>query len=156
MNDDDDLIVRQRIAGRSVRAIAKALSISVADVNRAIDRWAETMVNPAVRKQTLALELARLDEMQLRFYEHALEGDVPSGALVAKLIERRGVMLGLHTPQTAVLQIVDEAKPRETGIDKIERVLNALVEDQRKKSKPVEEAQVVEPRPADADAGDDA
>jgi hypothetical protein len=57
MNDDDDFIVRQRIAGRSVRAIAKALSISVADVNRAIDRWAETMVNPALRKQTLALEL---------------------------------------------------------------------------------------------------
>jgi hypothetical protein len=32
-------------------------------------------------------------------------------------------MLALHTPQTAVLQIVAEAKPKETSIDKIERVL---------------------------------
>jgi hypothetical protein len=32
-------------------------------------------------------------------------------------------MLGLHTPQSAVLQIVDETKPKETSIDKIERVL---------------------------------
>jgi len=155
MTDDDDLIVRQRIAGRSLRAIAKALSISVAEVNRAIDRWAETVVNPALRKQTLALELARLDEMQLRFYEHALEGDVPSGALVAKLIERRGVMFGLHTPQTAVLQIVDEAKPRETSTDKIEAALNKLLADpSRKKSEAAEDAQVIEP--ADAEASDDA
>jgi hypothetical protein len=35
------------------------------------------------------------------------------GVLVTKIIERRGVMPGLHTPQTAVLQIVDEAMPRE-------------------------------------------
>jgi hypothetical protein len=149
MNDDDDLIVRQRIAGRSVRAIAKALSISVAEVNRAIDRWAETVVNPALRKQTLALELARLDEMQLVFYERALEGDVPSGALVSKLIERRGVMLGLHTPQTAVLQIVDEAKPRETSTDRIERALNALLTDCRKGQ--ADEAQAVKSEPGDAD-----
>jgi hypothetical protein len=31
-------------------------------------------------------------------------------------------MLGLHTPQNAVLQIVDEAKPKETSTDRIERV----------------------------------
>jgi hypothetical protein len=33
-------------------------------------------------------------------------------------------MPGLSTPQTAVLQIVDESTPRVTGIDKIERVLD--------------------------------
>jgi hypothetical protein len=37
---------------------------------------------------------------------------------VIKIIERRCVMLGLHTSQTAVLQIVEEATPKETGIDK--------------------------------------
>jgi hypothetical protein len=46
----------------SVRAIAKACGASVAEVNRVIDRWAETAVNPEVRKHTLALELARLDQ----------------------------------------------------------------------------------------------
>lgn len=41
-------------------------------------------------------------------------------------------MSGLHVPQTAVLKIVEEAAPRETSIDKIERALNALIEDQNK------------------------
>jgi hypothetical protein len=45
-------------------------------------------------------------------------------------------MLGLHAPQTAVLKIVDEATPKETTTDRIERALNALIEDQRKKTDP--------------------
>lgn len=56
--------------------------------------------------------------------------DGQCGALVAKLIERRCVMLGLHTPQTTALQIVEAAAPKETSIDKIEAALNALLEDQ--------------------------
>jgi hypothetical protein len=32
----------------------------------------------------------------------------------------------LHAPQTAVLKIVDEATPKETSTDRIERVLNEL------------------------------
>jgi hypothetical protein len=35
-------------------------------------------------------------------------------------------MLGLHAPQTAVLQIVDEATPKEISTDRIERALNEL------------------------------
>ena len=42
-------------------------------------------------------------------------------------------MLGLHTPQTAVLQIVDEATPKETSLDKIERVLNELLEEHQER-----------------------
>jgi hypothetical protein len=54
------------------------------------------------------------------------EADVQCGLLVAKLIERRCTMLGLHTPQQAVLQIVDSATPNETTTEKIERVLREL------------------------------
>lgn len=43
-------------------------------------------------------------------------------------------MLGLHTPQVHTLQIVAEATPRETSTDKIERALNALLADGRKKN----------------------
>jgi hypothetical protein len=142
---------RQQII-REIYRLEAMLVERLGQVNTDLDRRLP-VVNPALRKQTLALELARLDEMELRFYEHALEGDVPSGALVAKLIERRGVMLGLHTPQTAVLQIVDEAKPKQTSTDRIEAALNALLTDGGRK-KPAEE--VVEPKPADADASDDA
>lgn len=128
--NDDDKIIRQRIAGHCVRDIAKTRGKSVS-ANEAIDRWAASAIDKT-RKTTLALALARLDELQETFYARALEGDVQCGALVTKIIERRCVMLGLHTPQTAVLKIVDEATSRETGIDKIEQALNALLEDQKK------------------------
>lgn len=98
----DDEIIQQRIAGRSVRAIANAQRRSVAEINAVIDRWSSVALTAEARKYGLALELARTDELQEVFYQRALEGDVSCGALVTKIIERRCVMLGLHTPQTAV------------------------------------------------------
>jgi hypothetical protein len=56
-----------------------------------------------------------------------------------KIVERRCVMLGLCTPQTAVLQIVDAVKPyQETGIDKIERVLAELAAQDNTSRPPVD------------------
>jgi hypothetical protein len=123
---NDDTIIRQRIAGRAVRDIAKSQRVDVRAVNEAIDRFADSVITDKTRKHSLALELARLDELQEVFYQRALEGDVQCGALVTKIIERRCVMLGLSTPQTAVLQIVEEAAPKVTTTDRIEAALNAL------------------------------
>jgi hypothetical protein len=75
----------------------------VAQVNEAIDRWAATAIDDKTRS---------LDELQEQFYARAIEGDVQCGALVSKLIERC-VMLGLHTPQQAVVQIAEARAPRE-------------------------------------------
>jgi hypothetical protein len=80
----------------------------------------------------LALEIAWLDELQEVFYARALDGDVQCGALVAKLISTRCSMLGIHTPQTAVLKIVEDAAPKETTTDRIERVSAELREQDRK------------------------
>jgi hypothetical protein len=110
MNDDE--IVQQRVSGRSARAIARAQATTVAEVNKALDRFTETTIDDKTRKHTLALELARLDELQETFYARALEGDVQCGALITKIIERRCTMLGLYTPQTATLQVT---KPRRRG-----------------------------------------
>ena len=77
MNDDDDRVIRQRIASSSIRAIAKACGTSVAEVNRIIDDWAETAVNHEVSKQTLALELAGLDQLQLVFHQRACKETSP-------------------------------------------------------------------------------
>jgi len=90
---NDDTIIKQRIGGRSVRAIAKTNGCSVAEVNRVLDLFANATITDQVRKHTLALELARLDELQEAFYEQAMGGDVQSGALVAKIIERRRAAL---------------------------------------------------------------
>lgn len=62
--NDDDKIIRQRIAGHSVRDIAKARRKSMSGINEAIDRWADSTITDKTRKNTLALELASLDELQ--------------------------------------------------------------------------------------------
>jgi hypothetical protein len=102
----------------------------LSEVNRALDEFADLTIDDRLRKNSLALELARLDAMQLVFYERAIkEGDVNSGMLVAKLISVRCSMLGLQTPQTAVLKIVEDAAPKEMGTDRIERTLINLMND---------------------------
>jgi len=124
MNDDE--AIRQRISGRSARAIAKAQATTVAEVNKALDRFTETTIDDKVRRHTLALELARLDELQETFYARALEGDVQCGALITKIIERRCTMLGLYTPQTATLQVIEAETPRETSTDKISALIERI------------------------------
>jgi hypothetical protein len=111
-----------------VRAIAKAHGTTAAEINKIIDRFADGVITDKIGKHSLALELERLDQLQAVYFERALGGDVQSAALV----ERRGVMLGLHVPQTAVLKIVDEATPKVTATDRLEQALDRLLEDQNK------------------------
>jgi len=124
MNDDE--IVQQRVSGRSARAIARAQGCTLAEVTRVLDRFTETTIDDKTRKHTLALELARLDELQETFYARALEGDVACGALITKIIERRCVMLGLYTPQTATLQIIEAEAPRETSTERLRAAIDRI------------------------------
>jgi len=123
---NDDTIIQQRVSGRSARAIAKAQATTVAEVNQALDRFTETTIDDKVRRHTLALELARLDELQETFYARALEGDVACGALITKIIERRCVILGLYTPQTATLQVIEAEAPRETSTERLRAAIDRI------------------------------
>ena len=124
MNDDE--IVQQRVSGRSARAIARAHGCTLAEVGKVLDRFTETTIDDKTRKHTLALELARLDELQETFYARALEGDVACGALITKIIERRCVMLGLYTPQTATLQIIEAEASRETSTERLRAAIERI------------------------------
>jgi hypothetical protein len=70
----DDTIIK------SARAIAKARRTTVSAINEAIDCWADQAITDKARKHGLALELARLDELEEVFYQRALEGDVKGAA----------------------------------------------------------------------------
>src|SRR5499433_3967386 len=135
MNDDE--VIRQRISGRSARAIAKAQATTVAEVNKALDRFTEMTIDDKTRKHTLALELARLDELQETFYARALEGDVACGALITKIIERRCVMLGLCAPQTATLQIIEAEAPRETSTERLRAAIDRIRGERHKDDLPI-------------------
>jgi hypothetical protein len=123
---NDDTIIQQRVSGRSARAIARAQGCTLAEVSKVLDRFTETTIDDKTRKHTLALELARLDELQETFYARALEGDVACGALITKIIERRCVMLGLYTPQTATLQVIEAEAPRETSTERLRAAIDRI------------------------------
>jgi hypothetical protein len=117
----------ERISGKSVRALAKSQGCSVAQVNQVIDAWAEEAINDQLRKRSLCLELERLDELMRVFYQRAInDADVQSGLLVAKLIERRSVMLGLNAPALMTLQLIEPATPKPTTHDRILQAIQSL------------------------------
>ena len=67
-----------RLAARAVDILANGIPLlvlwdelgcSVAEVNRVLDLFANATITDQVRKHTLALELARLDELQEAFYD---------------------------------------------------------------------------------------
>jgi len=123
---NDNTIIQQRVSGRSARAIARAQGCTLAEVSKVLDRFTETTIDDKTRKHTLALELARLDELQETFYARALEGDVACGALITKIIERRCTMLGLYTPQTATLQVIEAEAPRETSTERLRAAIDRI------------------------------
>jgi hypothetical protein len=69
---DDDQIIAECIAGKSVRATAKAPGCSVAQVNHVIDAWVEEAIDDQLRKRSLCLELGRLDQLMEVFYRRAV------------------------------------------------------------------------------------
>jgi hypothetical protein len=91
---DSDAIIDARVRGESARSISRRLGVSLDDIFDVLDRWATQTITHKLRFHTLALELARLDEMQKVFDAQARTGDVASGALVAKLGEQRRILLG--------------------------------------------------------------
>ena len=89
-----------------MRTIAEDHGCSFADVNKVLDLFAVATINAKVRTHTLALELSRLDELQSVFYERAKAGDVASGMLLTKIMERRSCLLGLNSPVRVDAQLL--------------------------------------------------
>ena len=72
MEGRDDFILQERLAGRSARSIAKQLSLSVREVNDALDRTLPILDN-AARLRHIALDLSRLDQLIAVFLKRAVE-----------------------------------------------------------------------------------
>jgi transposase len=108
-----------------MRGIAKAQRPIVAEINEVIDCWAASAIVEEIRENTLALVLALRTHCRWR-----------RAVRCPGHQDYRARCVMLSTPQTAVLQIVDEVRPRETSTDRIERVLNALIEDQKETIRP--------------------
>lgn len=121
---DQDEPVNQR-----VHAIAKARGCSVDDVHAALDHHPIELNRDAILKRALALELMRLDQLEMAFERKALEGgDVQSGVLMVKISERRATLLGLNAPLGHAVRIIQH-EPAEalTSTQQIRKALDNLM-----------------------------
>jgi hypothetical protein len=99
---DQDELVNKR-----VHAIARAHDCTVDDVHAALDRHPIELDRDAYLKRTLALELMRLDQLEMAFEGKALrDKDVAAGVLMTKILERRATLLGLNPPIGHAVQVV--------------------------------------------------
>jgi hypothetical protein len=122
----DDQVYRMRLAGTSPRKIAEHFAISIAEVNRIVDRQM-VKVDNGFRLRAVALDLERLEEMQMRFLRQALAGDAAAGHLVLKIQERRAAMLGTDAPvRIDPVQLVDAHGPHPTSTDRLRSAIERL------------------------------
>jgi len=126
--DHSQAMFRLRLAGESVREIARQYRISEKRVQETIERMC-TPITKQMKAHTLELELERLDELQAAFYRAAREGNLGAAAITLKIVERRAAMLGLDAPsavRTDPVLLIESSKPQETSTDKIMAALNRI------------------------------
>src|SRR5262249_35172954 len=113
------------LTNRRVHAIARAHDCTVDQVNAALDRHPIELDRDKYLKRTLALELMRLDQLEMAFEGKALvDRDVAAGALMVKIAERRATLLGLNPPIGQAVQ-GDQHEPAEKKTS-TERILALL------------------------------
>src|SRR5215831_10642787 len=125
--DQDELV------NRRVHAIARAHDCTIDQVNAALDRHPIELDRDAYLKRTLALELMRLDQLEMAFEGKALrDKDVPAGVLMVKIAERRATLLGLNPPQGHAVTVVQhEPVARKTSIEEVRARLDEFMRGQK-------------------------
>jgi hypothetical protein len=130
LEDQGDRIYALRLAGVAAREIAKRLSVGLADVDRAVE---ERMVkiDAKFRAAAIALDTERLEQLLARFLSQAYAGDLSSGHLCLRLLERRSHLLGLDSPLRLDAVVVTQAANPESSTEFYERMLDELKADGR-------------------------
>jgi hypothetical protein len=90
---------QDELTNKRVHAIARAHDCSIDDVHAALDYHPIERDRDTYLKRTLALELMRLDQLEMAFEGKAIKDrDPAAGALMVKILERRATLLGLNPP----------------------------------------------------------
>jgi hypothetical protein len=108
--DLDAEILRQRLAGMSIRRLAREFKIPEYQVLQSLDRSLPP-ISAETRVRLYREDLARLDDMLTTFYPQAKNGMSGAATICLKLLERRSAMTGADAPQrvdVTVVQAPDE------------------------------------------------
>lgn len=88
-------VIALRRRGASIADIARTLDVSEGTVSNDLTKTLNAVRDTFDARETLALELQRLDRMQLAVYEDAIKGDDKKVQTVLKIMERRAKYLAL-------------------------------------------------------------
>lgn len=122
----DDRILKMRLAGASIRTIARENQCTIPEINAVIDRLVDQIDNK-YRMRTIAIELERLDHLHRAYFAKALQGDTAAGALLIRIGERRAALLALDSPvKVDVISLQREVEAAPSSIDRIEAALDAF------------------------------
>ena len=112
-----------------VHAIARAHDCTVDDVHAALDRHPIELDRDRFLKRTLALELMRLDQLEMAFEGKAIrDRDVAAGTLMVKIAERRATLLGLNPPLGHAVQVIQhEPVEKKTSTEELRDVLDNIM-----------------------------
>jgi hypothetical protein len=131
----------EELVNRRVYAIAQAHSRTIEDVHKALDRHPVQLDRDAYLRRTLALELMRLDQLEMAFAGKALEDqDVASGMLLVKVAERRATLLGLNAPIGHAVAVVAAPPANQRSTDAMERPLARILALRQQGGTPAEPA----------------
>jgi hypothetical protein len=87
----DEAIVGALVAGRSVRAVQREFSLTITELDQALERCFP--LDTAARLRTIRADLSKLDRLIEKFYLRAIaSGDVNSATLVVKAWERKAAL----------------------------------------------------------------
>jgi hypothetical protein len=120
--EQDRKILRLRLNGVPDWQIAETLQVEPQEVDRALSRTAGG-INPTLRSRTLALDLARLDDLNQIFYQKARNGDHEAASLCVRFMDRRAKFLGLDV-QPRGENALHEAMPEQASAT--EKIMAAL------------------------------
>ena len=95
IDDRRKKVVALRRQGASISEIARTLDISAATASSDLTAALEAVGRTFDARETMTLELERLDRMMLGVYQDAVNGDDKKIATVLKIMERRARYLGL-------------------------------------------------------------
>lgn len=131
-DDIEEQIFKSRLAGRSIRHLAKQFKLTVPEVSEIVTRLCAP-VGPEMRRQALALDLERIEALGQIFYDKAMsgaEGAESAASILIRLFEHRSALLGLSVPASArgdavQMAIITPPQP-ETSTDRIRRALADL------------------------------
>jgi len=120
-------IVSAAVAGLSNAQIARHFHCTTDAVRAAMDQHAAEILKPAARASLLALQIAKMQQLQAHFTRYAIENnDATAGTLCVKISQRLAALTGIDQPAAIRMDITHVHENEDSNKTRTERALEVL------------------------------